>query len=232
MDEEFPLRHGGVGVVAQISPCVGGFVRTWSEGGSQLWAVPDDTWLVEHQHRGVIARTSQEPGRYREAGVLYEQQGVLVIQSRYPVSRESDGVRMQATVVQLEPVSAQAMPRESLDIALEQAIDHCVKAREFLVVEKGGWDAPPEPFCLFATVSEPDGLVNIVEAGPQPVRSQLWAPWVTPGAPSVVLSAPSGRDTNAVVPLIMSEAILEWDLEPWDLAFTFGQLPPGPSNSW
>ncbi|MGV0814906.1 hypothetical protein ABQF34_23325 [Mycolicibacterium boenickei] len=105
---------------------------------------------------------------------------------------------------------------------LAQAINHGLENGEFLVVEKGGWDAPTEPFCLFIVIPEEDGFVSIIEAGPAPRDSEIWGPHIVAGQDSTTLSAAASQDTIEVAPLIMLDAIATWGLEPWDLALTFG----------
>lgn len=56
MNDDVPLRAGDTAVTAQISPCVGGLVRTWADGGEpQLWSTPDAEWLLQTQARATSA---------------------------------------------------------------------------------------------------------------------------------------------------------------------------------
>ena len=69
---------------AMLSPCVGGLVRTWTDGGSRLWGVDDPAALASMMGRGIIARTPREDRRFREVGLLNERTGTLLLQSRWP----------------------------------------------------------------------------------------------------------------------------------------------------
>jgi hypothetical protein len=89
-------------------------------------------------------------------------------------------------------------------------------------VEKGGWDAPREPYCLFISAEEDGQRVNIIETAPQPLASEIWAPHNVPGEAGTNLRAPITQETINVAPLVMIEAIATWGLQPWDLALVFG----------
>ena len=90
------------------------------------------------------------------------------------------------------------------------------------MVEKGGWDAPTEPYCLFVAVEEGGQRVNVIETAPQPVTSAGWAPHNIPGEAGTILRAPTTQEAIDIAPLVMIEAIASWGLAPWDLALVFG----------
>ncbi|GAB3033050.1 hypothetical protein GCM10027078_29850 [Nocardioides flavus (ex Wang et al. 2016)] len=226
MNDDFPLRAGDTAVTAQMSPCVGGLVRTWVDGGaSQLWSTPDADWLLQTQATGHIGRTSREDRRFREAGVLAETSGTLMVQGRFPVKVDDDSYSIEANMVRLEPAG---QPSETVfddfRALLTRAIQHCLRSNEFLVVELGGWDAPEQPFCLFVVVpDETAGPVSVIETAPDPVGSQFWDPHIVPGRESQSLRAPATPETIDVAPILMIEAISRWGIQPWDVALTFGQ---------
>ena len=66
------------------------------------------------------------------------------------------------------------------------------------------------------------GDTSVVEAAPAPIGASLWAGRIAPGARGATLSAPATDDTLAVVPTLIVDACATWDVEPWDLALTFG----------
>ena len=237
MTDEITLQPGDRLVPVQMSPCVGGLVRTWTDDGStQLWSMDDPRWLLDRQGHGTCARTLQEPQRYRECALLARDSGVLVIQSRQPSGVTDDPdprggatVEVEGQMVQLRPATEPTSnPFTEFRWALDDAVRHCISSGEFLVVERGGWDSPQEPFALFILIDEPTRQVSIVETAPEPRASEVWGPHIVPGAPSTTLSAPVDEGTLEVVPLLLLEAIREWGLEPWDLALTFGRREPPP----
>lgn len=224
MSENFPLKPGDTGTVAQLSLCAGGLVRTWTgDGPSRLWTVPDATHLHALQGTGAIARTVREQNRYREVAILSEDTGTLWLQSRFPARTADGAVELQGTIIELRPA---ADPLDTIyrDVhaLLTQAIDHALANNEYLLVEKGGWDAPDEPFCIFIVIPDGDQLVSIIETAPAPHGADIWAPHIEAGRQTTTLSAPAGADTIEVAPTIMLQAISTWGLAPWDLALTFG----------
>lgn len=224
MSDRLPLQPGDTATVAMLSPCVGGLVRTWTDSGSShLWSVTDSDYLHSMQGTGTLARTRREENRFREVAMLSEDTGTLMLQSRYPIAAEDGSVQFEGAVIGLERAGD---PSESvyddMRALLARAISHGLANGEFLLVEKGGWDAPTEPFCLFVVIPEADRFVSIIEAGPAPCDSEIWGPHISAGQGSTTLSANADRDTIEVAPLIMLEAVISWGLEPWDLALTFG----------
>lgn len=224
MSDTFPLNEGDTLVVAQLSPCLGGLIRTWtSEDGSQLWSLPDPTWLAEHQGTGTIARTLREDRRYREVAMLSRETGALLVQPRFPDKVESDTLQMQAQVLQLAPPAEPAdTAAHDLSALLTRATRHCFSSGEFLVVEHGGWDAPQTPFCLFAVLDDNGSPLITIETSPPPNGSEAWDPHIHPGNETAGLRAPATPETLEVAPFLMIEAIARWGVAPWDLALTFG----------
>lgn len=223
-EPDFPLQAGNTLTVAMLSPCVGGLLRTWTDTGpSQLWSVPDANDLRALQGTGVVSRTVREQSRYREAGLLNAGSGTLILQERFPAQSEDGSLAVGARVFRLEqPREPTTSPIEEFRKAFCQAIQHCVRTGEFLVVETGGWDAPHEPYCFFMVTAGDDGPVNVIETAPQPLGSIVWAPQCIPGQTGATVQAPSTRETLDTAAPFMMEAIGTWGLAPWDLAFTFG----------
>jgi len=222
-----PLNVGGTLTAVQLSPCVNGLVRTWADDNEpRLWSTPDADRLVSLQGTGQIARTLQMEGRFREVGMLSESGATLLLQSRFPLKADDNTYSVQANVVRLEPARAPDAPAvDALRTVLAQAVQHCVDHNEYLVVEKGGWDAPEEPYCLF--ILAPDEQTgepfSAVATAPTPTGAALWAHLITPGLPDQSATAPATPATLNVVPLLMIDAIRTWGLQPWDLALTFGR---------
>jgi hypothetical protein len=220
---DLPLAPGDTLVPAQLSPCVGGLLRTWTETGTQLWSVPDDAALVAVQGTGVLARSPRGEQRYRETGLLHAGTGTLMLQPRFPDRTEGEELSFSATSVRLEPAGA---PRdgapEEFRRAINQAVRHVAGTFEYLVIERGGWEAPMEPYAFFALhVDDADRQLSTVEVAPVPA-SELWKPHVRRGAPGVSISAPVSAEAIDIAPLYLADAVAGLELLPWDVAFTFG----------
>jgi len=156
--------------------------------------------------------------------MLSEQSDALIVQSRFPSKVEAEQVEITARVIQLgAPTSPGHGTYEEFQDLLARAIRQCIDSNEFLVVEPGGWDSPFEPYCLFMVAAEPEGLVNVIETVPTPYGATHWEPHIVPNRETTNLSAPTSAQTLDVVPFLMIEAIVRWELEPWDLALTFGR---------
>lgn len=217
----------GTGTV-EISPCVGGLVRTWADdGASRLWSVPEDAWLREVQASGRIGRISRKENRYREAAHLTDAGDALLVRPRVPLPGPDGEVTMQPQTIPLAPEKrASRSTFEDFREVLIRAVEHCAATDEYLVVERGAHDAGREPFCVFAVLPAGDGpgsFVTVVETAPLPADSELWAPFVDEWERTATISAPSSPETVASAPTVMIEAISRWQLDPWDLAFTFGR---------
>ena len=224
---DLPLAEGDSLVPAQLSPCVGGLVRTWTESETRLWSVPDDQGgavLASVQGTGVLARSERGQDRYRETALLHEESGTLLLQPRFPDRADGEELSFSATSVQLAPagpVSPEA--REDFARAINQAVRHVAATFEYLVIEVGGWDAPFEPYAFFALHVDEDGAqLSTVEVAPPPRDSELWRPHVRRGAPGASVSAPVSAEAIDAATFYLAEAVSGLELLPWDVAFTFG----------
>lgn len=206
-----------------LSPCVGGLVRTWNgDGDSRLWGVADPSSLASRMGLGTIARTLREERRYREVALLNERTGALLLQPRRPMATPEGTLQSTAPLLQLtEPGAPTSSPLADLKALLGQAVRYTVESDGLLVVELGGWDAPPEPYCLFLVMHD-QGEVSVVEAAPAPNGAKLWHEHIRPGAAGATMTAPASADALAVVPVLMIDACATWGVEPWDLALTYG----------
>ena len=210
---------------AMLGPCVGGRVRTWTDDASRLWGVADPSSLSSVMGQGIIARTLREEGRFREVGLLDPRTGTLLLPSRprrTPGADPDSAIQAPARTIQLtEPGPQTSSPWSDLKDLLAQAVRYTIEVDGFLLVEMGGWDAPPEPYCLFV-VGHEQGDVSVVEAAPAPIGARLWEGNLQPGAAGATMSAPATEQTLAVVPALIVDACATWGLEPWDLALTYG----------
>ena len=209
-------------MAAMLSPCVGGLVRTWTDTGSRLWGVADPSGLSSMMGRGIIARTLREERRFREVGLLNERTGVLLVQSRLPAVTSDGALESTVPSVQLtEPGAPTSSLWSDLKELLGQAVRYTVEVDGFLVVERGGWEAPLEPFCLFLVTHDQD-QTSVVECAPAPVGAKLWQQHIRPGAAGATMSAPATDRTLDVVSVLIVDACSTWGVEPWDPAITYG----------
>lgn len=216
------IQPGDTLVTVMLGPCVGGLLRTWATTGSRLWGVPDPSSLVSLQGRGIIARTLREKRRYREVAFLHEPSGTLLLQPRVPPPSSDGTFETTATAVQLtDPGPPGPSPWQDLEALLGRAVRHTVETDGFLVVERGGWDAPLEPYCMFLVMHDA-GDVSVVEAAPAPLAARLWQQSIEPGASGATMTAPATERTLAAASTLMVDACATWGLEPWDLGLTFG----------
>lgn len=224
MGNKPPVGVGDIAYTVMLSPCVGGLLRTWNESNdATLWSVPDADSLLSTQGSGLLGRSLREEGRFIESGLLVPNRQTLMLQGRFPTQADDGSMQLAGSMLQLEP--AVAPTKSALDnfrTLLSQAIRHCISSGEFLVVEKGGWDAPAEPYCLFVLVEEDGHQLNVIETAPQPLSSEVWASHNIAGQGGTTLRAPANPATIEVAPLVMIEAIATWGVEPWDLALVFG----------
>ncbi len=222
-DRRAGIEPGQTFEVVQLSPCVGGLVRTWGSRASRLWSVRQPGALASAMGRGLIARTEREQNRYREVGLLNEDAGLLILQPPTPTEVSGQSLEFDVRPIELGPPHEPG-PSTQADFleVLGTAVDHCVETDGFLVVERGGWDAPIVPYCLFVIAHE-TVPTSVVEAAPAPVGASLWASALVPGAKGATLSAPATPQTVAAVPRLIADACSTWEAEPWDLALTFGR---------
>ena len=221
---DLPLDAGDTLVPAQLSPCVGGLLRTWTESGDRLWSVPNDGPLVAAQGTGVLARSPRGQQRYRETALLHEESGTLVLSPRYPDRAPSEELSFQASALQLSPAGpARDTAPEDFARAISQAVRHVAATFEYLVIEVGGWDAPFEPYAFFALhVDESGRQLSTVEVAPPPRGSELWQPHIRRGAPGVSVSAPVSAEAIDAATFYLADAVAGLELLPWDVTFTFG----------
>lgn len=229
MNQEYPLHEGDEGKAAQIGLCLGGHVKTWTDAGSRLWKVSDESvdTLKEFQGRGVISRTIQSESRFRECGVLFEGSSTLVLQSRFPQevvepTDETDGsYTVPTTLIQLEPATDDiGNVADELEALLRQTMDSCIANNEYFAIDQGGWDAPDRPYCLWALTSQDDQTYSILEAMPKPEGSEFWADCGINDAGVYGLGTIATKERLDVVPYLMIDAVRTWGINPLDLTLT------------
>lgn len=222
--DDIGLRAGDTLATAMLSPCVGGLVRTWTDAGaSALWSVTEADYLHHMQGIAQLSRSPRGEGRFREVGLLSADGATLSLMSRFPRETEDGSLEFDGSVVTLGPaqVPAESTSEDFLSL-LDRAVRRTLQTNEYLIVEKGGWDAPFEPYCLFIAMMQEGTAFSVIETAPAPHASEIWSPSIVPGEAGADLRAPLTEGSIDAVAPIMLDAISTWGLAPWDLALTFG----------
>lgn len=222
---EVGLRAGDTLTTAMLSPCVGGLVRTWTDtGASTLWSVSEADYLHDLQGTAQLSRTSQGEGRFREVSLLSADGSTLSLMSRFPQESADGTLAFDGSLLTLGPAGPPGESTfEDFRSLLDRAVRRTLQTDEYLVVEKGGWETPDEPYCLFVAIMDDDGAAfGVIETAPAPHGSKIWPPHIEVGAPGATLRAPLKEGSVGVAAGIMIDAIATWGLMPWDLALTFG----------
>jgi hypothetical protein len=206
---------------------VGDRIRTWDEEGPRDWLVDHPETLAVLLGRGQVSRTEVEPSRFREAGLLAADEGVLLLPARFADkgSVESAAFRVRAA--------------ESLDDAeapdwagfghwLNEVTFEAALRGEFVVVERGGWTHCPHPYALFLCHRSRGQWVSVLETAPAPQWNL--PPWMPPSSDprGHTVTAPATSGTLRKAGSGLAAAILEWARSPADVALTFATAPDGP----
>jgi hypothetical protein len=227
------LRAGSRVDVRQVGPPVGGVLALWDAANARtLWRVDRPEELADRLGRGVVSRTRVEPRRYREVGLFDPDASVLVLTERVADEDVSDAtsVGLRGSEIGLTPADPGALSSEEawteLAAWLGLVYEAAAARREFVVVELGGWEAPPTPF-VFSLVSADSGagMASHLEASPPPVPPTIWPVRSDPGAEGVTMRAPARPDTIRVGGHLAVDAARRWAESPHDLGVTFGTIP-------
>jgi hypothetical protein len=214
-----------------LSGFSGRYLRFWhGDNRPETVEVVDPSPLESLLWRGVLARTSPEPGRFREVALLNAPARQLVLLER-PRRQEGQEETVNAGVSAVlsftpcgEPEPSPPMWREA-GHWLCGIVTQAAARGEFVVVDQGGWEPGTEPYALFCVLHQPDGeFVSHVEASPAPV-SELWPP---PTHPGTSLDAPAHPDNVSAAGLLLADAASTWARTPLDIVLTFGASPAGP----
>lgn len=222
-----PVAAGDTFATVQIGLCLGGLVQIFSDAGSSIWSVGDDTQLLEAQCRAYLARTSHGPSSYREAALFNASSGTLLLQPRSPREVGDGQLTMDSMVIQLAPPEE---PRESwseeLTKVLARAVESTLSSGAQMRVESGGWNAASAPFCSVELASLADGIpVLYFEASPEPVGARWWSKNVSKVDAATVRMTLKANDFGPDQVAMLLRDAMHWDIGPWDLAVTY-VVPP------
>jgi hypothetical protein len=216
---------------AVLLGCVlAGHLRLWRpDGEPDCVRVPDAERLARLLARGFAARTSPEPRRFREVGLLNRRTGVLTIMGRPRGPVVDTGIESEGFAFEVESCEEPGPTQQLWASAVAYLRDATVRAvtrGEFVVIEQGGWDAIPEPYALACALHTAQGWVSHIEASPAP----LVPPWLNEAdrEPQSGLGAPATSQAFSVSGYLLCQAISTWAGSPFDVVVTFGENPQGP----
>lgn len=222
------IPPGSQAATVQVGMALAGVVATWADDGRSLWAFDAASGLADRLGRGTVARTGVEARRFREVGLLVRESGTLLLPDRL---RADDGGPIEAPGVAFE---LRPLPPDADHAVADAAWAECaawlgdafvaaVERDEFVVVERGGWDAPPEPYVLGIRTGAGEDARWRLECAPAPAAPTLW-PVSDPGARGASISAPPERDTIHVAGQLAVDAVRRWAATPHELGVTFGRV--------
>jgi hypothetical protein len=231
--ESPPIEAGDTLDPVLLGPLLGGVLRIWyGEGLAACVRVSDTDRVRSVLARGAIARTSHEPERFREAGLVNESDDVLMLYERLlldPTQSSEDRLEAgaHAIVCSFEhcypPATSTALWEEAAEW-LNDVIALAFGRGEFVIAETGGWDAIPDPYALAVPMKRPDGWRVHLEASPWPT-SEYWSK-PKPDQEAAVMTAPF-PDGMSVAGLLLVQAIGMWARNPLDIVLGFGRAPDG-----
>jgi len=221
------IAPGSRAKTVQLGPALTGILATWDEGGRSLWAIDEMPALTDRLGRGMVARTQTEPRRFREVGLLVRDAGTLLLPDR-PRAGDGQAIEAPGLTLQLRPLPPDA-DRATAEAAwaacatwLGDVFLGAIERDEFVVVERGGWDAPPDPYVLGIRTGAGDEARWRLECAPAPHAPSLW-PISDPGARGASISAPLERATVHVGGQLAIDAARRWAATPHELGVTFGR---------
>lgn len=221
------IRPGSQAATVQVGMAIAGVVATWDDEGRSLWAYDPAAGLTDRLGRGMVARTGVEARRFREVGLLVRASGTLLLPDRL---RAGDGQPIEApgVVLELRPLPPDA-DRTVAEAAwsgvaswLGDVFVAAVERDEFVIVERGGWDAPPDPYVLGLRTGVGANARWHLECAPAPQAPTLW-PISEPDGRGATISAPPEHDTIHVAGQLAVDAARRWARTPHDLGVTFGR---------
>lgn len=221
------IPSGSPAATVQVGMALAGVIAIWDDDGRSLWAYDAASGLADRLGRGIVARTGVEARRFREVGLLVRESGTLLLPDRL-WSGDGQPIEAPGVVLELRPLPPDA-DRTVAEAAwaecatwLGDAFLAAVERDEFVVVERGGWDAPPDPYVLGIRTEAGDGARWHLECAPAPQPPTLW-PISDPGSRGATISAPPERDTIHLGGQLAVNAARRWAATPHELGVTFGR---------
>jgi hypothetical protein len=202
-----------------------GVLRIWrNDGRPECRRVVDRQFLSKVLAKGFLARTSPEPNRFREVALLDERTSTLMLMER-PISTGQDvSVGGMSIVTELcDLPSCDTTDWVEWGRWLGTVIVSAVERREFVVVERGGWEDTAEPRVLAGVLSAEDGeAVACIEAVPAPTTP----PWATEGdTAGGSISASANAESLSVAGILAAQAVALWVRSPLEVVLTFAVAP-------
>lgn len=223
------IEPGSEAETVQLGIPLAGLIATWDERGRSLWAI-DDAAPQADIGRGIVARTPVEARRFREVGLLVRDTGVLLLPERFPTSHDPTEIKVPGRTAHLRRVAddaGRARAAEAwaeLAVWLGEALVLATERDEFVVVERGGWDAPPEPYVLGILTGNGEERRWVLECAPAPEPPTLWPVGTDPRGATA--TAPPDPDTIRAGGHLAVDAARRWAATPHELGLTFGTAAP------
>jgi hypothetical protein len=190
------------------------YLRLWTSDGRALCVrLLHPSTLRGFLARGLAPRVNLEAGRAREFGRL-DPSGVLHI-ARRPFAVE----------VCDEPPASDALWAAVVEVFQDAAAD-AVARGEYIVLERGGWDAKSDNYALAGATRTPGEWLLRVEAVPAP-RAPSW-PEPPMGLEGWGVAAPAEPASLATLGALLADAVAMWASSPLDIVLTFGKQADGP----
>jgi hypothetical protein len=209
-------------------------VVVWTgDGARHFFSVEEPERLSGLLAKGIAARTSPEPGRFRETALLNSEENLLLLAGRLFESTGGASVSAPAANFRVKACD-EPSPDEALWTAtsrwLTDAVVAAVGRGEFIVVEKGGWEAIPEPYAFACASRGPEGQwLSHIEAAPLPATPSWKAAYSGPtDARGATITAPATDEAFTVAGIFLAEAVSTWAHSPFEVVLTFGASPSGP----
>jgi hypothetical protein len=206
-----------------------GILRIWRDSGVAECREPDDPDVVTSVlGRGMLARTSPEPNRFREVALLDAQHDLLVLLGRPTLGTDSDKAIAgggSVAVLLSETTPATVTYWAPWAEWLGDIVGLAAQRSEYLVIETGGWEAIHEPYVLLGVFPGSNGSwTSVVEALPAPADPP-WTVSAVEGHGST-LSAPANPANVAAGGGLAIQALEAWANSPLDVVVTFGRREP------
>jgi hypothetical protein len=217
------------GVLTTVVPGVpiAGYLPLWhNDDEVSYWRMTDPDAVLEKLGLGALSRTPLLERRFRDLVALDPSSSSIMLTNRY---RGEDG-SVSGPLAQLVRVSAEeayaALTTEAVVEAFRwigRLAEAAAGRGEYVCLEPGGVTYRPEPYVLMI-VQERDGRsLSIVETAPVPEGAPIWRD--QRGPEDVRGQSMSGAAEPEIIRAgghLAMNAATTWDLNPFQLALSFG----------
>jgi hypothetical protein len=233
------MQPGGVVQTVMVGPPIGGCVALWDgENRRSVWTVDEPVRMASELGHGRISRTGVEPSRFREVGLFDPHAATLLLPERTRRNDRDDPrrIELRGSVYRLSPAPdpqppPAADPWDELAAWLSDVFLDAASRGEFIVIERGGWDAPQSPYVLAIRTLRDGAARWLVECAPRPEPPSLWEIAGASSPDGATVSAVAAPDTIRAGGRLAVDAAARWASSPHDLGLTFGVAPASRSGA-